>query len=883
MTIVNNFSISLILSARFVSDAPFLEVFLDGEIISSNQVTSKIGVSTFTFDSSVSIGDVLPSSLSFRFGTDSSPELNRSIRIDEVSVNDHNIDISELSISSNAIASPNAISLNSVGDDTSISLIEKSFLLGTTEPTLEDLGTATLTGTTGVDNLVATANHDVISGGAGNDRISALAGDDRVFGGAGNDRIFGHDGDDILVGGLGNDLLFGRNDNDILFGGEGNDRLVGDDGDDILNGGVGDDNLFGGLGNDALYGGADHDRIVAGDGDDIADGGDGRDQIYGGAGNDTIDGGLESDLLDGEDGDDILNGGAGADRILSGTGNDILNGGDGNDILIAQGGINILNGDLGDDELFAGSLGDTLNGGDGNDNLSGGAGIDTLNGDDGNDRILAGSGNDIIDGGAGDDDLYGDAGDDTIHGGAGLQDSIYGGFGSDTLYGEEGFDRIFGDEGNDFISGGLDNDLLRGGLDNDTVNGDEGNDRLFGDEGNDILNGGLGSDRLRGGEGDDILNGNDGNDRLFGDLGNDILNGGAGNDVINGGEGLNDIVIFSGNRLDYTITQNASIFTLVDERAIDGTDTVTNVQIFRFNDGDVNVADIISEETITGTAGNDTLVSGSVPAGNNSFIQDILDNNPQPVTGQNGTQDLIYNSDTGNFYQYIFAFFDATGIESAITAGTINGVAGNLVTFETPEELSFVLSNLGTDFGGGPNFQNNTIVGDSDTSAAIVTSTPLTTLNANGSFGSSSGFSPFIVEFDGNEILGSNNTPGTGLSATLSGGAGNDQLFGGDGLDIFLFENATAFGAGNRDQIFDFDQKDGDVIDLSDVLSGLNVDAENIEDFVQIDQFNGVRVDVSGSGQFFDAGANPIATFSGTVDIINGDEAALIANGNLII
>ena len=133
--------------------------------------------------------------------------------------------------------------------------------------------------------------------------------------------------------------------------------------------------------------------------------------------------------------------------------------------------------------------------------------------------------------------------------------------------------------------------------------------------------------------------------------------------------------------------------------------------------------------SLRGFGGDDTLISNSIAAGSNPFIEDILTNNAQPVSGQGGTQDLIYNADTGNFYQYVFAFFNEAGISSALAAGTINGVAGNLVTFESQAEVDFVINNLGADFGSGPTFQNGTIVGDSDISAAIVTNNPLTTLN----------------------------------------------------------------------------------------------------------------------------------------------------------
>ena len=288
--------------------------------------------------------------------------------------------------------------------------------------------------------------------------------------------------------------------------------------------------------------------------------------------------------------------------------------------------------------------------------------------------------------------------------------------------------------------------------------------------------------------------------------------------------------------------------------------------------------------SLRGLDGDDMLISNSLAVGTNPFIEAILTNNPQPISGQGGTQDLVYNADTGNFYQYVFDFLNAGGISSAIAAGSINGVTGNLVTFESQAEVDFVLNNLGADFGGAPSFSNPTIVGDSDISAAVVTNSPLTTLSTNGTFGSSAGFVPYIVEFDGDAILGANNNPSTGPAqpTTLNGGAGNDQLFGSGGIDVFLFEATTAFGAANRDTIFDFDESDGDILDISDILSGqgISVTAGNLNQFVQVDQFNGLRVDVTGNGQFFNA-ANPIATFDNPSAGL--DEVALFNNGQLIV
>ncbi len=71
-----------------------------------------------------------------------------------------------------------------------------------------------------------------------------------------------------------------------------------------------------------------------------------------------------------------------------------------------------------------------------------------------------------------------------------------------------------------------------------------------------------------------------------------------GDDVIDGGDG-DDIVVFEGNIADYTITQiNDTRFTIQDNRVgvTNGFDTLENVEIARFADGDVVL--IESEEAV---------------------------------------------------------------------------------------------------------------------------------------------------------------------------------------------------------------------------------------------------------------------------------------------
>jgi len=109
-----------------------------------------------------------------------------------------------------------------------------------------------------------------------------------------------------------------------------------------------------------------------------------------------------------------------------------------------------------------------------------------------------------------------------------------------------------------------------------TING---TDPFWFTSGNDVLTGTPEADTLKGLGGSDVLKGLGGNDTLV---------GGAGNDTIDGGLGT-DVAVFSGNRTNYQVTYNSAAqnFTVKDQRAgsPDGTDTIANVENFKFADG----------------------------------------------------------------------------------------------------------------------------------------------------------------------------------------------------------------------------------------------------------------------------------------------------------
>ena len=96
---------------------------------------------------------------------------------------------------------------------------------------------------------------------------------------------------------------------------------------------------------------------------------------------------------------------------------------------------------------------------------------------------------------------------------------------------------------------------------------------ITGDDFIDVMNGGGGNDTLQGKANDDML---------FGNGGNDKLDGGAGNDSIDGGAGY-DTAVFAASFAQSTIVRNANGSVTVTS-ALDGTDTLTNVEALQFAD-----------------------------------------------------------------------------------------------------------------------------------------------------------------------------------------------------------------------------------------------------------------------------------------------------------
>ena len=188
--------------------------------------------------------------------------------------------------------------------------------------------------------------------------------------------------------------------------------------------------------------------------------------------------------------------------------------------------------------------------------------------------------------------------------------------------------------------------------------------------GADIIFGGSANDTIDGGAGNDDLNGGLGNDTLIGAGDNDVLSGGDGSDTLDGGAGTNTAV-YSGVMTDYSFTLNADgSVTVTDQReeSPDGTDTVINVQNYRFDDGSVVTQAQLPFAVIMGTAGNDTL-TGSTIANAGQLILGLGGNDTLTAgTGGNTTLDGGDGDDT---------LRDAGAAAAASIVDTMIGGIGN--------------------------------------------------------------------------------------------------------------------------------------------------------------------------------------------------------------
>lgn len=352
-------------------------------------------------------------------------------------------------------------------------------------------------------------------------------------------------------------------------------------------------------------------------------------------------------------------------------------------------------------------------------------------------------------------------------------------------------------------------------------------------------------ENANGGSGNDRIYDNGANNAINGGAGNDTLYGGAGNDTLDGGIGTDNMVytglrsLFSFSILDAdTLTATSAAF---------GSDTISAVENFVFNDGTFTFAQLealangtplppAGDLTLDGTTGIDRLTGDT----GNDTLAGFEGNDTLTGLGGNDFLDGGFGADkmlggTGDDTYYIDSVSDR--VTELLNAGTDTAYSSASHTLAANVE-NLVLT--GTAYTGAGNALANELTGNAA---------------AN-----------FLRGLSGND--------------TLDGGAGNDTLTGGAGADVFSFSASAAYTG--VDKITDFTVKQGDSLDISDLLTGYDPLAASLTDFVDlrvVGRTVQLWVDADGAGT--GSGFVQVVTVNSSLGLT--DEAAAVTAGLLVI
>lgn len=559
-----------------------------------------------------------------------------------------------------------------------------------------------------------------------------------------------------------------------LTGGEGNDRLIGTNSSDTINGRSGNDYIEGRGDSDTISGGAGGDTIYGGDGDDDIEG------DYGGYRSNQI---AETAVLQSPriepTATSIPNPEIVGDTIYGGNGNDTIRTNIGNDTVYGEGGNDTIS--PGDNAYWYSA---TIFGGDGHDYINFQTRLGSIDAGSANDTVIGTAASVIL--GNGDDVFV-------------YQGQVYPDFPT-VLDGGDGYDQLRADWGLN-MSGVTNVEYISAG---DII---VANDNM--PPGGKLITIGTKVDASTVTSG--IIDctarecyGGSGGDTFTGSISSDIFQGNGGNDSINGGDGR-DVAMFSGNAIDYQIVELAyNTFTVTDLRtgSPDGVDTIVDVNVLRFADGDQEV--VIAGLSIIGDDSNEEL--------NGSPNADLLD-------GAGGND--VVDGDTGN--------------------DTLLGGQGNDV----------LIAGAGNDtFDGG--------AGD-DTYNVSTTSSVTVNLQSQRATGVNIGTDVIrnienIVGSSANDtVIGNaavNLLDGASGNDALTGGLGKDVMTGGIGKDRFIYIALldSKVGSSGRDVISDFNGTSGDSIDLSAIDAYTGQSGNQAFVYIGTSPFSGKRGEVRFSG-----------------------------------
>lgn len=443
--------------------------------------------------------------------------------------------------------------------------------------------------------------------------------------------------------------------------------------------------------------------------------------------------------------------------------------------------------------------------------------------------------------------------------------------------------------------------LIAGSGGDDVLWGNIGQDEIFGSAGDDIINGGPGDDTVDGGADHDTLRGGEGNDHVIGGTGNDLLYGSYGWGVQAQDKDFDDDVIFP----DLASGVN------INDLGVAGSLGINNNNL---------TADFDAQISLTfrdGFAGyNNTLGVYRVGEDGTMEAAQIIYTNVKDV-GINTAQvvDLPLLEEGGEFAFFIIADGDRVNGEYAGLPDITNeGVLSFVYDFGGANERAATTSDNGADItlvyddgttvraldgyhyhtterDGSPNLnwdgETHALSGQIDPENSDVLRIGFEDLPNLGD----ADFEDVLFDIDIIEVLVDNSDAGNDIldggegtdalygeagDDILIGGEGEDILFGGSGSDTFVFDQLD----GTVDTIKDYEGGvGGDIINITDVLTGYDSGVDDIADFVQLVNVGGhteVHVDSDGVGGDYVA----IAMIEGGV---GGDTLAdLINNGNLV-
>jgi Ca2+-binding RTX toxin-like protein len=362
------------------------------------------------------------------------------------------------------------------------------------------------------------------------------------------------------------------------------------------------------------------------------------------------------------------------------------------------------------------------------------------------------------------------------------------------------------------------------GLGSQVYEGGPGDDIVFGQRGNDTLRGGEGNDRLYGGIGDDLLAGGPGNDLLAGGFGADAIDGESGDDFVHG-DGTIDRIRDSGggtDTLSYASgitpgfgaginTGEAGFPPTAEGRGVylqlgaDGENANNGVAPYGGGVDEVeaqsfeNVIGTPFSDYVTGSTAGQTVHGGGgadVMTGSGAFdggadgdsgeAGGVAPPDPAKVsvgfmTPEEGAYAQLYltgsngnDAVTATYSPSAVTFSLSAGTFATPTAGCAPAAGGQVTCFLTTPLDSILLAGMGGDDTiSAPNFPVTTTV---------------VMIGGEGADALTGGTESEDVLVDGpdTEARGGDVVSGQGGDDALLHNAGADQIFGGDGNDLFL-------------------------------------------------------------------------------------------------